>query len=141
MSDGDLPQKRGKASLAEEGPPLAGVDGLVEGTVAELSRLLDSKQVVGSPIALGDTTVIPLVSMGFAFGAGGGGGAGEEGRGGGGGGAGGGGVKPVAVIVVDAQGVRLEPIPEEPSGLGKLGIALAEALHRRGDSGRGDGGD
>ena len=118
---------------AAEGPPLAGVDALVTGTVAELDRLLDTKQVVGEPMTFGGTTLIPLVSLGFGFGAGGGGGAGDEGRGGGGGGGGGGGVKPVAVIVVDASGVRIERIPAEPSSLAKLGAALADAIQRRGD--------
>ncbi len=115
-----------------EGPPLAGVDALVTGTVAELDRLLDTNQVVGEPMTFGSVTVIPLVTLGFGFGAGGGGGTGDQGRGGGGGGAGGGGVKPVAVIIVDANGVRIERIPEEPSGLSKLGAAIADAIQRRG---------
>jgi uncharacterized spore protein YtfJ len=116
-----------------DGPPLAGVDALVTATVAELDRLLDTKQVVGEPLTLGSATVIPLVSLGFGFGAGGGGGVGDQGRGGGGGGAGGGGVKPVAVIVVDAAGVRIEPIPEAPSGLSRLATVVADAIERRRD--------
>lgn len=106
---------------------------IVRGTVNELERILDTRHVVGEPMNFGETTVIPLVSMGFGFGAGGGGG--RQGRNGdmgqGGGGGGGGGIKPVAVLVVDANGVRLAPIPEPPSGLDKLGGALASALEQR----------
>jgi uncharacterized spore protein YtfJ len=133
MTDRDAPARRAAApsALATEGPPLAGVDGLVAGTVAQLDRLLDTKQVVGEPMSFGGATVIPLVTLGFGFGAGGGGGVGDQGRGGGGGGAGGGGVKPVAVIIVDESGVRVERIPDPPSGLSKLGVALADALERR----------
>ena len=140
MSERDPLVRRSAANATApaEGPPLAGVDGLVSGTVAELDRLLDTKQVVGEPMTFGDTTVIPLLTVGFGFGAGGGGGTGQEGRGGGGGGAGGGGIKPIAVIVVDASGVRIERIPGEPSSLAKLGAALADAIERRG-KGRDDG--
>src|SRR3990172_547391 len=106
MTERNPPVRRSAATpmAPAEGPPLAGIDALVTGTVAELDRLLDTKQVVGEPMTFGGTTLIPLVSLGFGFGAGGGGGAGDQGRGGGGGGAGGGGGKPVAVIVVDAGG-------------------------------------
>ena len=48
------------------------------------------------------------------------------------GGGGGGGVKPVAVLIIENGSARLEPIPEAPSGIDKLGTALAGALERRG---------
>ena len=127
MAEREKPAASAAAPIrAPEGPPLTGVDRLVQGTVAEIDRMLDARQVVGEPLTFGATTVVPLVSVGFGFGAGGGGG-----TGGGGGGGGGGGVKPIAVLIVDASGVRLEPIPENPSALGRLGAALADAFERR----------
>ena len=87
-------------------------------TMGEIERLLASKSVVGDPISVDGATVIPLVSFGFGFGAGGGEGKGEKtGEGGGGGTGGGGGMKPVAVIVVTKDGVRVEPTKPGASGV------------------------
>ena len=73
--------------------------------------MLSTKTVVGEPIVIEGTTVIPLISVGFGFGVGGGKGSDpEKGNGEGGGTGGGGGVKPVAVVVINADGVRVEPI-------------------------------
>jgi uncharacterized spore protein YtfJ len=111
---------------------------LLKETVAELSRVLDPKQVIGEPMVFGNVTVIPLVSVGFGFGAGGGGGEGNDpkgaGQGGGGGGGAGVGIKPIAVIIVDENGARLEPIPERPSGFEKLGSAIANVLETRNEA-------
>ena len=49
------------------------VETLLKGTVEELDRLLNAKNVLGEPIEKGNATVIPIVSYGFGFGAGGGG--------------------------------------------------------------------
>lgn len=89
------------------------VDDLLKTSMSEIERLLNTKTVVGEPITAGDTTIIPLVSVGFGFGAGGGSGnltSGEAGEGAGLGTGGGGGVKPVAVIIIDKNGTRLESI-------------------------------
>ncbi len=86
---------------------------LMKASMSEIERLLNTKTVVGEPITAGDTTIIPLVSVGFGFGAGGGSGnltSGEAGEGSGLGTGGGGGVKPVAVVIVDKNGTRLESI-------------------------------
>jgi uncharacterized spore protein YtfJ len=107
---------------------------LLKETVAELGRVLDPKQVIGEPMVFGNVTVIPLVSVGFGFGAGGGGGGGNDAKGGGGGGAAGVGIKPIAVIIVDENGARLEPIPERPSGFEKLGTAIANTLETRNEA-------
>lgn len=88
------------------------VERLLATAVKELERILSSKTVVGDPITVGEATMIPLSSVGFGFGAGGGTGAapGQPGQGTGGGTGGGGGIKPVAVLIIDKQGVRLEPV-------------------------------
>ncbi len=91
------------------------VEALLKTAMGEIERMLDSKTVVGDPIQIEGTTIIPLVSVGFGFGAGGGTGtgtlkSGEGGEGTGGGTGGGGGVKPIALIIADKNGVRLETI-------------------------------
>ncbi len=87
------------------------IDKLFDKAVTEIERMLNTKTVVGEPIQLEGTTLIPLVSVGFGFGVGGGKGSEpEKGSGQGGGTGGGGGVKPVAMVIVDADGVRVEPI-------------------------------
>lgn len=89
------------------------IEKLIKTTLGEIEKVLDSKTVVGEPITIEGTTLIPLMSVGFGFAAGGGTGKGEtkeETEGGGSGTGGGGGVKPIAVIVIDKDGVRIEPI-------------------------------
>jgi uncharacterized spore protein YtfJ len=87
------------------------VEKLFGTAVNEIERMLNSKTVVGDPITIEDNTLIPLISVGFGFGVGGGEGT-DPGKcaGVGGGTGGGGGVKPVALIVINKDGVRVEPI-------------------------------
>jgi len=89
------------------------VQGLAKTALGEIEKVLSTKTVVGEPITAQDITLIPLISVGFGFGAGGGIGAGEakqkvEALGGGS--TGGAFVKPVAVIIIDKQSVKIEPI-------------------------------
>src|SRR4030066_1595232 len=89
------------------------VEKLVKTTLGEIEKVLDSKTVVGEPITIEGTTLIPLMSVGFGFAAGGGSGKGETKdttEGGGSGSGGGAGVRPIAIIVIDKDGVRIEPI-------------------------------
>lgn len=84
---------------------------LFDKTVGEIERMLNTKTVVGEPITIEGNTLIPLINVGFGFGVGSGHGTEpQKGRGEGGGTGGGGGVKPVALIVINADGVRVEPI-------------------------------
>ncbi|MBA7685938.1 hypothetical protein ES703_94369 [subsurface metagenome] len=96
---------------------MEGVESLVKTTLGEIEKVLSSKTVVGEPITVEGATLIPLISIGFGFGAGSGtgpvpagGGKGKLGEGTGGGSGGGGGVKPVAVVIVTKEGVRIESI-------------------------------
>ena len=83
------------------------VETLLKGTVEELDRLLNAKNVLGDPIEKGDATVIPIVSYGFGFGAGGG----ANGKAGDGAGTGGGGgIKPLGAIILDKNGARVESV-------------------------------
>jgi uncharacterized spore protein YtfJ len=79
--------------------------------VNEIERMLNTKTVVGDPITIEGNTLIPLISVGFGFGVGSGEGTDpSKGSGIGGGTGGGGGVKPVAVIIINKDGVRVEAI-------------------------------
>lgn len=89
------------------------VESLVKTTLEQIEKVLTTRTVVGEPIIVGDKTLVPLISVGFGFGAAGGSGKGEakqKGEGAGGGTGGGAWVRPIAVIIVDKEGVRIEPI-------------------------------
>ena len=87
------------------------VNDLFEKSVTEIERMLNTKTVVGEPIEIKDHTLIPLINVGFGFGVGSGEGTdSQKGSGSGGGTGGGGGVKPVALVVVNKDGVRVETI-------------------------------
>ena len=89
------------------------VEKMVKTTLGEIEKVLDAKTVVGEPIILEGTTLIPLLSVGFGFAAGSGSGKVEPkqpSEAGGGGTGGGGGLRPIAIIVIDKEGVRIEPI-------------------------------
>ncbi len=89
------------------------VENLVKTTLGEIEKVLSTRTVVGEPITIDDKTLVPLISVGFGFGAAGGSGKGEakqKGEGAGGGTGGGAWVKPIAVIIIDKEGVRIEPI-------------------------------
>ena len=88
-----------------------GIENLFDKAVSEIERMLSSKTVVGDPIEIEGNTLIPLVNVGFGFGVGSGEGTeSEKGSGHGGGTGGGGGVKPVALIVINDEGVHVESI-------------------------------
>ena len=87
------------------------IESLFDKAVAEIERMLNTKTVVGEPITVEGNTLIPLVNVGFGFGVGSGHGTEpQKGSGRGGGTGGGGGVKPVALVIINEDGVRVEPI-------------------------------
>ena len=97
-------------------------------TMEEIERLLSTKTVVSEPISVEGATLIPLVAFGFGFGAGGGSGKNEKtGEGDGGGTGGGGGMRPVAVVVITEDGVRVQPIRPGATGLVEK---IAESISR-----------
>ena len=109
---------------------MAIVENLVKTTLEEIEKVLTTRTVVGEPITIEDRTLIPLISVGFGFGAGGGSGKAEakqKGEGEGGGTGGGAGVKPVAIIIIDKEGVRIEPIR---GGLSTAIEKIAETVPR-----------
>ncbi len=100
--------------------PMAALD-LIQNTMDEFLATADVHAVYGEPIEHGSTLIIPaaevLCGMGFGVGSGSGSGTGEDGSpaagsGSGTGGGGGGRVfsRPVAVVISDSDGVRVEPV-------------------------------
>ena len=119
------------------------VERLVATSMGEIEKLLSSKTVVGEPITAGDTTIIPLITIGFAFVAGGGAGKGSgkgetgpkgEGSGEGtvGGTGGGGGIKPCAVVIIDKDSVRVESVKGSfGSVLDRFGETVGKVVEKR----------
>ena len=112
------------------------VENLVKTTLGEMEKVLNTRTVVGEPINVEGRTLIPLISIGFGFGAGGGEGKGKagarqrgegEGEGGGGGTGGGAWIRPVAVVIIDKDGMRIEPIR---GGLSLAIEKIAEVMPR-----------
>lgn len=102
------------------------VEPLFKTAVDEIERMLNSKTVVGESVTINGNTIIPLVSVGFGFAAGGGSGReGQKAEGSGAGTGGGGGVKPVAILVINEDGVHLEPVK---SGTASVLEKVAESL-------------
>ena len=117
---------------------------LVKTSMEEIRGVLKAERVVGEPIVIGGNTIIPLVSVGFGFGGGGGSGKGsmsekETGEGSGRGTGGGGGVKPVALIIVNEEGVRVEAIKGAVSSLAESVADLVVKVMENRAAGKGEG--
>jgi uncharacterized spore protein YtfJ len=115
------------------------IENMFKTAMGEIERMLNTKTVVGDPITVEGNTLIPLVSVGFGFGAGGGSGKSpgkENNEGSGGGTGGGGGVKPVALIIINKDGVRLEPIKGgAASALEKVAEVVGKGMQKAKESG------
>jgi uncharacterized spore protein YtfJ len=89
---------------------------LFENVAPKLEALVKSNAVVGDTITVGNRHAIPLVELSLSLGGGGGGGEGDDPETGihgeGFGGAAGGGAKatPVAVLVIEGNDVRINPL-------------------------------
>ena len=110
------------------------VEDLVKTTLGEIEKVLSTRTVVGEPITVEGVTLIPLISVGFGFGAGGGEGKGEakqKGEGVGGGTGGGAGVKPIAMVIIDKEGVRIEPIKGGmATAIEKIGETIPQMIEK-----------
>ena len=111
------------------------VERLLKGTVEELDKLLNAKNVLGDPIEKDGSTIIPIVSFGFGFGTGGGSGGKTGSRSGTGAG---GGIRPLGAIIIDGEGARVEAVKGAVSNIAEiLGDAADKAISAtaRGKSG------
>ncbi len=86
---------------------------VIRAITAEMEKSISAKTVVGDPVTYQGKTIIPLISVGMGFGAGTGSGRADESAGGGGGG-GGMAIRPVAIVVMDENGVKLETLKSPP---------------------------
>lgn len=93
------------------------VEKLLKGTVEELDRLLNARNVLGDPIEKGDATIIPIVSFGFGFGAGG---MSDTKTGARSGTGAGGGIKPLGAIIIDKDGARVEAVKGVASDIAEV---------------------
>ena len=113
------------------------VENMVRTTISQIEKVLSSKTVIGEPITVGETTLIPLLSMGFGFGAAGGArknDAKQSGDGLKGGTGGAGGMRPIAIIVIDKEGVRIEPIKSSvAAAIEKLGEKVPGVVEKIAD--------
>jgi len=98
-----------------------GLTDILKTITGEMQKSLSARTVVGDPITVEGKTVVPLVSVGMGFGAGSGSGKDNNPSGGGGGL----GIKPVAVVIIDQQGARIERLKENRHTLAEH---LAEAV-------------
>lgn len=116
----------------------------VQSTLDKFMAVADVKRVYGEPIKHETATIIPaaevVAAMGFGAGYGAGGPADAEAGGTGGGGGGGGRAfsRPVAVVIADENGVRVEPVADRTkvllTSLTALGfIAATIGKMRKGD--------
>jgi uncharacterized spore protein YtfJ len=111
------------------------VENLLKTTLGEIERLLSTRTAVGEPINIDGNTVIPLISIGFGFAAGGG--SGKEaktisGEAFGGGSGGGGGIRPVEIVAVNKDRVRIEPVRKAAATIvEKVGEALGRIEEKR----------
>jgi len=88
------------------------IDDLFGKAITEIERMINTKTVVGEPITVEGNTLIPLISVGFGFGVGAGEGSNaKQGTGGGGG------VKPIALIIINKDGVRVETVKGSAASL------------------------
>ncbi len=93
------------------------VENMIKTFLQEFKELAQTETVVGKPIAVDDTVIVPVTKISFGFGAGGGKGGKDDG---GGGTAGGGSVEPVGFIVIRKGKVQLIPMQESEMSIGKL---------------------
>ena len=117
---------------------------LVKTSMEEIRGMLSAESVVGEPMVVGGNTIIPVVSVGFGFGVGGGGGKGgrsekDTGEGSGTGTGGGGGVKPVAMIIINDEGVRVEAIKGAVSSLAESVSDMVVKVMEKRAAGKGEG--
>lgn len=83
------------------------LEDILKAITTEMQKSMSAKTVVGDPVTFEGRTIVPLVSVGMGFGAGAGSGKTQDESSGGGGG-GGMAIKPVAVVIIDENGVRVE---------------------------------
>ena len=94
------------------------IEKLVETVLTKLREVSQTETVIGKPISIKDTTLVPVSRVSIGFGAGGG----KQDRDAKGGECTGGGItiEPVAFVIIRDDKVELVSVQGEESGLGKV---------------------
>ena len=114
----------------------------IKTTVEELHKLINVDNVIGTPIETEDKILIPVVKMGFGFGAG----QNILGKEGGDAAGAGAGVEPVSMVLIpkkgnDAEGVRVLDLSkggEANKALSDLGLIVSDLVKKYMDSQKDD---
>jgi uncharacterized spore protein YtfJ len=94
------------------------IEELVQAVLTEVRKLTRTETVVGDPITVGETTILPVSRISVGFAVGGGQKTDKDGKGEATGG--GATVEPVAFIVVRKDKVELVTVKKDDTGLGKI---------------------
>ncbi|MDE2998689.1 MAG: spore germination protein GerW family protein [Gemmatimonadota bacterium] len=97
------------------------VEDLIRTVMTEFRQIVKAETVVGEPIEIGGTVVVPVSRISFGFGAGGGG---DKSDGSGSGTGGGASVEPLAFVVIQDGKAQILPIREKEGSIkGLLDLA------------------
>lgn len=104
------------------------IEDLVKTVLSELRVMTQTETVVGKPLKVGETTIIPVsrISVGFGVGGGKGGAKERQGEGTGGGAT----IEPVAFIAVRGEKVDLVTVKKENVGWGKVIDLVPQIVER-----------
>lgn len=110
------------------------VEDLIRTVMESIREIAKTETVVGDPVTIANTVIIPVSKISFGFGAGGGGSGREEsgkgGKGEGGGTGGGVTIEPVAFVVVSDGKAQLLPLKEKENTFGKVIDLMPEIVTR-----------
>ncbi len=97
------------------------VEDLIKTVMTEFRQIVNAETVVGEPIDVGGTVVVPVSRISFGFGAGGGS---DKSDGGGSGTGGGASVEPLAFVVIRDGKAQILPVQEKEGSIkGLLDLA------------------
>lgn len=106
------------------------IEHLIKTMMQEFREIVKTETVVGEPVTIEDTVIVPVTKISFGFAAGGGGG--KPGRAGDGGSktGGGGSVEPVAFIVIKNGKAQLIPLEEKGVSVSQLLKYLPDVMNK-----------
>ena len=105
------------------------VETLIKTLMEEFRQISKTETVIGEPISVGSTTIIPVSKISFGFGAGGRGQ--DEGKASGGSGTGGGAtIEPIAFLVITDERVQVHPVQKKDISLSSLIDLIPDAIQK-----------
>ncbi len=104
------------------------IKGIMDVTMEKLRAVVDADTIIGTPVIVGDITLVPVSKVSFGVASGGSDFATKNHSGlfGGGGGAGVS-ISPIAFIAISGENVKMLPVYNEPSGVERA-ITMAPEL-------------